>query len=128
MFIYRIFNDTHSYVGSTKNLKNRMSSHKTPSSECMARFIINEGLYDVEILEECDDESRLDKEQYWMDKFDNLINTHNTYNTKKWDKNPVNALFMKNWKRENRYYQKTWGGDRSTDCNLLSIDDTLFLN
>ena len=45
MLIYRIFNETHNYIGSTKHLKNRMNVHKCPTNQspCSSKIIIESG-------------------------------------------------------------------------------------
>ena len=126
MLIYRIFNDNHSYVGSTVNMYNRMAVHKCPTAKrpCCSKIIIEEGNYQVEILEECSDDKRLEREQYWFSQFPDLVNKNNTYNTKNWDKE--NAEFMKQWKKQWKKYQDSWGGDKRYNNNFLEIDYSLF--
>jgi len=125
MLIYRIFNETHNYIGSTKNLYNRMHVHKckTCKYKCSSKIIIESGSYDVEILEECDDDLRLEREQYWINQFD-CVNKTNPIAKKDWDKR--NKEKIKEWKKKDKQYKDSWGGDKRSNNNLLCIDINIF--
>jgi hypothetical protein len=125
MFIYRIFNNTQNYIGSTYDIKYRMYHHKSPSNICRSKIIIESGEYDVEILEECEDNMRLERGQYWMDRFV-CVNSYNTYTTRKWDKDPKNKLKIKDYKKKRHQYLISWGGDTRRNNNLWEIDVNLF--
>ena len=125
MLIYRIFNETHNYIGSTVDLKNRMSVHKCPTNKyrCSSKIIIDSGNYQVEILEECEDKDREIREQFWIDSYD-CVNRNNPVAKKDWDKR--NKEKMKLWKKKDKEYKDSWGGDKRNNNNLLLIDINLF--
>ena len=129
MIIYRIFNDNYNYIGSTKNLYKRMSVNKTKDKKnkkrtCSSKMIIQSGEYDVEILEECDDNKRKEREQYWIDKFE-CVNKINATRVKNWNRD--NKERIKNYKQHWKKYQDSWGGDKRNNNNLLEIEPTIFL-
>ena len=103
-----------------------MAVHKTPKNNCSSKLIIESGKYEVEILEECEEDMRLEREQYWMDKI-NCINKNKTYHSRKWDKKEENKLKMKEWFKNNKKYKDSWGGDKRSNNNLLMIDINLFI-
>jgi len=125
MLIYRIYNDSHNYIGSTKNLYHRIACHKSDKNECSSRIIIESGKYQVEILEECEEDKREEREQYWIDKYD-CVNIKNPVRKKYWDKVEDNKLKMKEWKKNDKKYKDSWGGDKRSHNNLLCIDINLF--
>ena len=127
MLIYRIFNETHNYIGSTVNLKQRMAVHKCPThqSPCSSKIIIESGNYEVEILEECEDKDRKIREQYYIDKYD-CVNVKNPVRKKYWDNIEENKIYMKIWKKKNKEYKDSWGGDKRRENNLLDIDINVF--
>ena len=127
MLIYRIFNETHNYIGSTVNLKQRMAVHKCPThqSPCSSKIIIESGNYEVEILEECEDKDRKIREQYYIDKYD-CVNVKNPVRKKYWDNIEENKIYMKIWKKKNKEYKDSWGGDKRNNNNLLCIDIKCF--
>jgi predicted GIY-YIG superfamily endonuclease len=125
MYIYRIYNDSHNYIGSTKNMCKRISVHKTPKNECSSKIIIESGNYSVEILEECQENKRNEREQYWIDRFE-CVNVNNPIAKKDWDKKPENKIAMKEWKRKDKQYKDSWGGDKRSNNNLLCISIDIF--
>ena len=129
MIIYRIFNETHNYIGSTKlSLKERMRTHKTfkkNKRQCSSKIIIESGNYQVEILEECDDNNRYIREQYWIEHFV-CVNISNAIRIKKNEWSKRNPEKNKEWKRLYYLYQTSWGGDKRRNNNLLQIDPCLF--
>ena len=127
MLIYRIFNETHNYIGSTKDLNHRMSVHKCPTnkSPCSSTIIIESGNYQVEILEECEDKDRSIREQYYIDIYD-CVNVKNAVRKKYWDKVDENKKKMKIWKKKDKEYKDSWGGDKRSNNNLLEIDLNYF--
>jgi len=92
--IYGIFdNKTNDvYIGSTKNLKSRMSRHKIKSNNCSSKVIIQRNNYTVKILEESNNwnklTTRIKEQQYinkyramekgrkWIKKKYNIVNRH----------------------------------------------------
>ena len=75
--IYGIFdNKTNDvYIGSTKNLKSRMSQHKRKSNTCSSKDIIQRNNYTVKILEESNNWNELTtriKEQQYINKYQRI--------------------------------------------------------
>lgn len=129
MLIYRIFNDSNNYIGSTKNLYHRMAVHKCKTAKymCSSKIIIESGEYEVEILEECEEDMRLEREQYWMDKHDCVNKNNAIRGPKTWDKVEENKIRMKQWFKDNKKYKDSWGGDKRYNNNLLMIDINVFM-
>ena len=123
MLIYRIFNETHNYIGSTVDLKNRLAQHRYKNQQCSSKIIIQSGNYEVEILEECEDKDRQIREQFWIDSYD-CVNRNNPVAKKDWDKR--NKEKMKLWKKKDKEYKDSWGGDKRNNNNLLCIDINYF--
>ena len=126
VYIYKIFNDTHSYIGSTKNMKGRMSVHKTKAYQkysCSSKIIIDTGKYEVEILEECNISNRKEREQYYIDNNDcvNKFRANGWVRTRKWE-----DKYEKEYNKKKYEFKKSWGGDKRHNNNLLQIDCNLF--
>lgn len=71
------------YIGSSVNIKHRMLSHKVLlrsgshySKSLQEQWNVNSSLVVFEILEECEPESLIAREQFWVDSFDQV---HNHY-------------------------------------------------
>ena len=140
------------YIGSTKNLNRRLSQHRETKNQCSSRELDlqNSKIYP---LEECTEENRKVKEQYWIDNTE-CVNIQNTVFDKKeydkqWEKteqrtNSKKEYYKKNKqlyeqryfnnkdkinqrKINNRKFQLSWGGDSRFHNNLLKIDVNLFL-
>ena len=63
--VYRIVGDNGVYIGSTnKTLNRRLSVHKNESNTCVSKQLINPK---IELIEECTEEDRYIREQYWID-------------------------------------------------------------
>tara|TARA_B110000285_G_C14586250_1_gene364368 strand:+ start:69 stop:530 length:462 start_codon:yes stop_codon:yes gene_type:complete len=63
--VYRIVGDNGVYIGSTTTtLKKRMSDHKSKANVCVSKELINPK---IELIEECTEEDRYIREQYWID-------------------------------------------------------------
>ena len=85
------------YVGSTiMKLNLRLSSHKS-NKDCSSRKL---NLYNsiIYTLEECDEDIRKEREQYWINKIDCV----NLYKTEKFNKNE----WLENNKDKHREYSK----------------------
>ena len=109
------------YIGSTKNtIKERFKQHKTGNTSCVSKKIINNNDYIIYVIEECEENMRYEREQYWIDNTDN-INIRRAIITKK-DKSILSCKRLK----KSRDYQLTWGGDKRCNNNLLLIDINLF--
>jgi len=64
--IYRIVDNTNGniYIGkTTRTLKERLKEHETKRSKSMSRYIIKNGDYRIELIEETDD---INRERYWI--------------------------------------------------------------
>ena len=129
------------YVGSTiLKLKYRLSKHRS-NKKCSSREL---NLDDCKIytLEECDEENRKIREQYWIDHTE-CVNERNTiFDKKEYDKqrqkSDKSKEYKKNYHQENRekkleyqlnnyHYKNSWGGDPRSNNNLLKIDLNIFL-
>jgi hypothetical protein len=86
--IYKLFNSSKTYIGSTGNplsvrLAQHILSHHSYKSgnntKCVSSYdIIEEGSFEIELLENCSLEERFKREQYWMDNI-NCINKNKCY-------------------------------------------------
>jgi len=134
------------YIGSTKQkLKYRLSNHKY-NKNCSSKKLDLDNCK-IYQLEECNQSNRKEREQYWI----NNTKCVNKYNTifdrkeyiKQYDeinkesKKQYQKQYHKQHYKENKeyrkermkqydYYQKTWGGDKRWNNNLLCIDINLF--
>ena len=116
--IYKIVDNTNGnqYVGSTNALPQRKWKHKN-YTKYSSREIIKNNDYYFEVIEKCNEDIRYEREQYWMDNLDNVINK---------------KLAVRDKEKERRYrlnryhYQNSWGGDHRRNNNLLRIDINLF--
>lgn len=74
-YIYKIVDNTNGniYVGSSNDKYRRKSRHKI-QKDCSSKIIIDNNDWDFIIIEECDEGIRYDREQYYMDTLDNVIN------------------------------------------------------
>ena len=92
--IYKIVDNTNGniYVGSTQQLlKYRKKQHESKYNPCRSREIIKNNDYYFELIEECEEDKRNEREQYWIDKYD-CVNKKETYNARKWGKKEENKL------------------------------------
>ncbi len=54
------------YIGSTKELEQRMRCHKTPSNQCYSKFILEPGKILTEIIEVCSNDNFSAREAYYI--------------------------------------------------------------
>lgn len=114
--IYKILDLTNGncYIGSTgqKYLSKRISRHRDASNTCSSKQIIDNGDYEVSIVEQFEDQTlKLIKERYWINNTDNCIN-----------KNKLNGVDKEKQKiiaKDKYQYQKTWGDLKHTNCDLF---------
>ena len=139
------------YVGSTKrNMYIRFREHysqkKMNTAHCTSKKLdlLNCEIYE---LEWCEDSNRKERESYWINKLDCVNEIKYNYDEKEYNKQyskkyqlehrqeikeyNINYYknFSKNIKDNNKnlyHYQKSWGGDKRTNNNLLEIDVKLF--
>jgi len=86
--IYKLFNDSKTYIGSTANpltvrLAQHILSHHSYKFGNNSKFIssydiIDEGSFEIELLETCPLEERFKREQHWMNLIPN-INKNSAY-------------------------------------------------
>tara|TARA_R110000822_G_scaffold136532_1_gene274010 strand:- start:9177 stop:9539 length:363 start_codon:yes stop_codon:yes gene_type:complete len=117
--IYKIVDNTNGniYVGSTNALPQRKWKHKN-YTKYSSREIIKNNDYYFEVIEKCEEDKRYEREQYWMDNLDNVINKKLAIRSRERELNYRKNLY---------HYQNSWGGDYRVNNNLLKINPNLFL-
>jgi group I intron endonuclease len=113
MFIYKIYSEKGDkvYIGSTKKryLCNRWADHCSKyrlknGGHCASYELFNEYGMDeckIQLLEECDDSQRYERERYWITSSPNCINIiKNKYLTKD-EKKQYHAEWIQSYKKEN---------------------------
>lgn len=122
MYIYKIIDNTNGncYIGQTFRMEIRLRQHTDRKSKKVScKMIIDNGDWSYKILEECDDDIAYEREQYWMDNSENVINIRNAVRKiSKKDYNRAHSLKRGRWIR-------SWGSDKSPCC-LWHIDPNLF--
>jgi len=123
------------YIGSTnQKLSHRIHKHvygarsNHPKSNYKSKEIILRDDYQVNILEE--GECGKEREQYYLETLENINDRyavgHNKQRIRDRDrprsKNPKRKEYSKNYKA----YQRTWGGDERSHNNLLLISLDVF--
>ena len=80
IYIYQIYDNTNgnSYVGSTNNIYRRMGEHMKLTYT--SKDILKNNDYKINILEMCEEENKLKREQFWIDSTPNTINKISAYN------------------------------------------------
>ena len=130
--IYKIVDkDTgETYVGSTsQKIHRRMKTHLQTYSRCSSRSIIEKNNYDVIIIEDCDENDRNEREQYWIDNTDcvnikNPIFDRKAYK-RKWYEEHIEE--KKKYDKIRRNWKYSWGETKRDFCNLTYTDYSLFL-
>jgi len=127
------------YIGSTKQtLKSRLRQHKYRKKYSSRELNLDD--CKIYTLEECDEEQRKEREQYWINHTE-CVNERNTLFDKKKHYRQNRDKVLKNQKEyrdENRdkiieyqrnyyHYQNSWAGDSRYYNNLLKIDLNIFL-
>ena len=139
VIIYKIFNENQQYIGSTKNYNSRKSDHKC-RKDCSSNIIIEKGNWDMKILEECNQENRYQREQYYIDNLENVVNTRNAlwdrkknheknkekHNKQSRDYKINNMDSVKLYNKSRLDWKNSWCGDYRYTGNLLRIDVNLF--
>ena len=125
------------YIGSTtQKLSHRLHKHtygaksNHPRSNYKSKQIINRGDYQVNILEEGDIDMK--REQYYIETLEN-INDRNAFGLNKQrikerdkKRSPESMTKRREYSKNYKEYQRTWGGDCRTHNNLLLISLDLF--
>ena len=108
------------YFGSTKKLKQRQYQHQHLNNGLFvsSNRIVERGDYTFKIIEECKEEERRDREQYYISNYDciNIRNAKRLISKKEYNRIDMNK--RNRWKR-------SFGDPRYTNC-LLTIDVELF--
>jgi predicted GIY-YIG superfamily endonuclease len=107
------------YVGSTKSkLEKRFSKHKCKSGNTCSSKLLNLHKSNIYLLEVTNEKTRKEREQYWINELD-CVNE----NKLNYDKNSKYHKKRKlTLQTKLRHYQKSWGGDKRFNNNLLEID------
>ena len=62
VYIYKLYNEIDCYIGSTKHpLHTRLSQHKSKHNRCCSKIVIESGNYQIEKIEEVDNDERFKK-------------------------------------------------------------------
>lgn len=104
IYIYRIYNikNGKSYIGKTHNLKNRISQYifsylNKDTSRNINKILIDDGIlnFRMELIDTCDDnDTGIEKEKYYINKFDCIKNGYNMNS---------NSTYHKKSKRKGKY-------------------------
>ena len=121
--IYKIVDNTNGniYVGSTCNLIKRKNRHEK-HCDCSSKIIIKNNDYYFEVIEECTEENRNKREQYYMDKLDNVINKYKVRRDKEQHK-----IFKSEYDKKRRKWLSSFGETCRDQHSLLRITPNLFL-
>lgn len=122
MYIYKITDNTNQncYIGQTQNMVIRMKHHTDEfSKKTSCKKIIENGDWSYKILEVCDKEIATEREQYWMDNSENVINERDAI--RKISKKEYNKIHS----RKRSRWIRSWGHEQSVGC-LWYIDPKLF--
>jgi len=137
------------YVGSTTiKLSHRYVIHKYDKKHdnpCSSKLLDleNSKIYE---LEKCEESNRRERESHWINKFDTVNAFRLIYDNKKFvkqyyqDNKAECKKQVNNWKKKNPnyfkeyykskkqlyQYQNSWGGNKRSHNNLLSIDLSIF--
>ena len=105
-FIYKIVDNTNGniYVGSTNDISKRLSSHRN-IKDCSSRQIINNDDWEFIVIEQCEENIRYEREQYYMDSLDNVINERKA---KIYDYSNYRKIQRDNNKEKCKYYNKKY--------------------
>lgn len=138
--IYKIVDNTNNnvYYGSTiETLGERLSVHKY-NKNCRSRLIINNGDYDIILIENypCESKEQLEtRERHYIENNKCINKNIPGRNMKEWREDNKDNIrkYHKEWREDNkeklklkREYQISWGGDQRFNNNLLQIDINLF--
>ena len=95
--IYRLYVEDRMecYVGSTSGeLSKRLKDHRAKSNPTTSRILFTLGEVKMEILEICDQETRNDRERYWIENTPGVVNIMHPGRTK--------AEYSREWRMNNR--------------------------
>ena len=123
--IYKLIDNTNGniYIGSTTQpLSKRKSQHKhaAKSKNCKSKYIIENGDYDIVLIENYPCKSKdelLMRERYYIDNTECVNNNRCC----------ISKDERKEYNKKRLEYKITWGGDYRYHNNLLKINVNLFL-
>lgn len=144
--VYMIVGSEHEqvYIGSTTtSLSQRLSSHKY-TKRCSCKYLFNDKEVGIYLIEEGEFEDRMAlrwRERYWWKIYD-TINVYRPLITKI-ERQKQKQKTIRNYEKEKKQcsiyrennkqyikdrktYQQSWGGDRRYTNNLLNIDLDIF--
>ena len=114
------------YIGSTSQPLNTRLRHHRCHTTCSSYKL---DLYNsfIYTIEECDEENRNEREQYWIDNTE-CVNIINVIRDKKKRKEYEKQWYIDNLDRRKQLYnyQSSWCGDKRSNNNLLEIDIDIF--
>ena len=131
------------YVGSTnKTLSQRLSRHKCEKKNCSSKKLDLDNCK-IYVLEETDEEHRIEREKYWIHKIDCVNKIRYDFDNKQYQKEYHKEYHKKNRDKNKKYreknrdkkskydisrrqYRKSFGGDERYHNNLLLIDLSIF--
>ena len=123
MYIYKISDNTNNncYIGQTKDIKKRLRQHTDKcSKKTSCQKIIDNGDWNFKIIEECEDKIANEREQYWIDNTDNVINMRPV----------IRKISKKDYNRQDSFKRnrwiRSWGDPRYHNC-IAKIDASLFI-
>ena len=129
------------YVGETKQiLKYRLTQHKNSkkNNKNTSSNKLDLENCEIKLLEECEECNSKEREKYWINNNICVNILKLNFSHKKWEDNNRKTNrnrieYLNDYRQRTRTNQKTyrdyyssWGGDRRTQNNLLSIDTNLF--
>jgi len=120
--IYKIVDNTNGniYVGSTKELNKRKWRHKN-KSDCSCKKIIENNDYYFEVIEECDEDIRFEREQYWIDNLNNVINKNKARRNKEEHK-----ILKRDYDKIRCKWKDSFGEICKDPYSIIRIDVNLF--
>ena len=107
--IYKIVDNTNGniYVGSTKlKMRIRIQAHKDDfkiKKYCSSSIILKNNDWDYHVIEECEEDIRFEREQYWIDNLNNVVNKNNPI---KLSYDQVKDKYNEKRRKYKNYYQK----------------------
>ena len=121
--IYKIVDNTNGniYVGSTSNLKKRMNRHKN-NCDCSCDIIIKNNDWDYFVIEKCEEDIRYEREQYWIDNLDNVINKYKVRRDKE-----QHRILKKEYDKIRDKWRNSFGEKCKDPYSLIRVDTNLFL-
>ena len=127
--IYQIINvEGERYIGSTKqSLQRRYNCHKAnnklknPTGWTTADKLMSKP-NKIVLIENTTKEQVLKRERYWIERLNNVVNKFRPFRSEE-----ERIMEKRQWSKDNRKYQESWGGQlRGYNNCILRIDTKLF--